>query len=1201
MQFQVQFSVNRNVRAALFIGLMLFSSAVSASSAMPGHSFESLPVFEQNQGQFDSEADFLLVGDGFHFHVATEPHVDLFRRLEDTGRDSEARVERIRIPIRFSGLRGDSTPVGLDPTDEQRNYLIGSDSSRWHRGITSYHRVQYREFYPGVTLEYRVTDALPEYLFRLSPGADPSQIGFSFGEETQLRIDEAGRLQVSAGGAQFSQRAPTAWQIIKGERKSVDVSYRVSGNQAGFELGDVNPEYPLVIDPILDFSTYFGGTESDRPIGIHTDDAGNIYVVGTSSSAGLATPGAYEENNFVGRVESPIVANCSDCEDSGPSDQVQRVQMSSFAAAAIIVKYDPAGTQRLWTTYITPDQTNSFNFGVNSTAVSGTGEVAFGVTFAPPGWPLVNESQTHNPTSTNAYVGKLDAAGQNLVFGTYLRNGFWLRGLDVGPSGEVLAVGAVDPSNELPEINSIAGQTCEVEFPSSFTKAFATLFSAGGTILFSSCLGGGGERQFSSDRARAAAIDENGKLYILGRTNSPDFPLVNPIQSEIGENAQPAFIAAIDHTTMPATIDFSTFFGPLDPMSSTGSFAVIFPNHIAVDSDLNIVFSGLTSLLNYPIVNALQDRLATPRASYDLANSFIDVRAEDLFATKIDPSAKQVIFSTFLGGRSSEDSFAAMEIGSDDSIYLSLVTRSTDYPVSAPLQATLSGDSDLGISKLTPDGKLAWSTYLGGTDDRMIQAPGGIALNPLSDEVIVGAYTRADDFPMVNPLQPANAGGYDMAISIIDQSGDVDTDGDGVIDSADAFPNDASEWRDTDNDGQGDSVDPDIDGDGTPNASDAFPQDALWSVDNDGDGIGDASDLFPSDPTEAYDLDGDGVGDFSDDDVDGDGVSNGEDAFPDDPGFSSDLDRDGVPDPIDTDDDNDGLPDLIDPAPFDVSEPVLNFNGFNPANTALFKAPLPEGFSTPDGAVAWTADTGTFNSGPRALGTRLLEDNEVAEVQLVRDFDEGTLTFWYRVDSEQNSDILRFFLNGSELITVSGDSGWQQAQFPISAGESTLTWRYEKNGSGASGLDAAWIDDIAVQRTGDVAVSIDNSLETIPGGGQTTYLIPVNNLSATDADGVAINAPIPAQFSNASWTCESILGSAVCPSANGVGQIDEAIDLPSNSALLYRLTVDIQTAPEEEVTMSVTIDPGPSYTDEIASNNSSEDNDFIGIFGVSFE
>jgi hypothetical protein len=145
----------------------------------------------------------------------------------------------------------------------------------------------------------------------------------------------------------------------------------------------------------------------------------------------------------------------------------------------------------------------------------------------------------------------------------------------------------------------------------------------------------------------------------------------------------------------------------------------------------------------------------------------------------------------------------------------------------------------------------------------------------------------------------------------------VDTDGDGVVDVSDAFPNDANETVDTDGDGVGDNSDDlpndatetvDTDGDGVGDNSDAFPTDATETVDTDGDEVGDNSDAFPNDADETIDTDGDGVGDNSDAfpndadetiDTDGDGVGDNSDAFPNDPNEWADENGNGIGDNAD--------------------------------------------------------------------------------------------------------------------------------------------------------------------------------------------------------------------------------------------------------------------------------------------------------------
>ena len=174
-----------------------------------------------------------------------------------------------------------------------------------------------------------------------------------------------------------------------------------------------------------------------------------------------------------------------------------------------------------------------------------------------------------------------------------------------------------------------------------------------------------------------------------------------------------------------------------------------------------------------------------------------------------------------------------------------------------------------------------------------------------------------------------------------------DTDGDGAIDTdisvtgvgvviADLFPLNPLESGDIDGDcpdnnlptsgnGCGDNSDSDIDGDGVANSADTFPRDATETIDSDSDGTGnnsdtdddndnviDSLDVFPLDATESIDTDSDGVGNNADTDDDNDGVNDSDDAFPLDSTESVDTDGDGIGNNADTDDDNDGILDSED-------------------------------------------------------------------------------------------------------------------------------------------------------------------------------------------------------------------------------------------------------------------------------------------------
>ncbi len=209
-----------------------------------------------------------------------------------------------------------------------------------------------------------------------------------------------------------------------------------------------------------------------------------------------------------------------------------------------------------------------------------------------------------------------------------------------------------------------------------------------------------------------------------------------------------------------------------------------------------------------------------------------------------------------------------------------------------------------------------------------------------SGKIIVGSYANTDDFPIVDS-GTSHSGGYDWTLSIIDQSADTDTDGDGVPDAVDAFPADDSEWKDTDGDLAGDNADTDDDGDGEPDASDRFPQDSTEIADADEDGAGDNRDEFDADLANYFDLDDDGIADFdaAELDRDGDGTDNPDDAFDFDATETIDSDRDGIGDNADQDDDGDLVIDINDQDPSNFDIPLYTFERYSAWDTSLFNHP----------------------------------------------------------------------------------------------------------------------------------------------------------------------------------------------------------------------------------------------------------------------
>ena len=183
--------------------------------------------------------------------------------------------------------------VGLDPLPGTTNYFIGNDPSQWHTDIPNYAQVEEQSVYPGVDLVYYGNQQQLEYNFTVAPGADPGVIRMAFTGAESAMLDDQGNLVLQTAGGPVVEQAPVLYQEVDGVRQAVSGQYVLEGNgQVGFAVGSYDRSQPLVIDPVLSYSTYLGGSGDDVGYGIAVDAAGNAYVTSYTSSTNFPTADA---------------------------------------------------------------------------------------------------------------------------------------------------------------------------------------------------------------------------------------------------------------------------------------------------------------------------------------------------------------------------------------------------------------------------------------------------------------------------------------------------------------------------------------------------------------------------------------------------------------------------------------------------------------------------------------------------------------------------------------------------------------------------------------------------------------------------------------------------------------------------------------------------------------------------------------------
>src|SRR4029077_20175865 len=279
------------------------------SSAIYG----KLPLtFEANRGQSNGQVKFLSRGKGYTAFLTSGGMVLSLRSGSSASGSSATHQKKTNTALQFRLLGASKNPVavGEDLQPGKVNYFIGNNPAQWHTSVPTYAKVRYKNVYPGIDLIYYGNHRQLEYDFAVSPGADPRLIRFEIQGAKQIAGDTEGNLVLDMGSGQLHFQSPLVYQQSNGKRVAVDGGYAMQDStHIGFQVAHYDSSKPLVIDPVLVYSTYLGGSGTDQPTVIAVDSSGSVYVAGYTDSADfpLATLGSLPANTnhvFVAKLDS---------------------------------------------------------------------------------------------------------------------------------------------------------------------------------------------------------------------------------------------------------------------------------------------------------------------------------------------------------------------------------------------------------------------------------------------------------------------------------------------------------------------------------------------------------------------------------------------------------------------------------------------------------------------------------------------------------------------------------------------------------------------------------------------------------------------------------------------------------------------------------------------------------------------------------
>ncbi|TWT20209.1 hypothetical protein FQY83_10740 [Luteimonas marina] len=669
------------------------------------HQYGQLPLtFEANRGQSAEEVKFLSRGPGYTlFLTPTEavfalspprgepdpdPAASSVLEQQSTSRESDARLGIVRMSL--VGANPNPAIEGADRQEGKSNYFFGNDPSKWIRNVAHYGKVRYSGVYPGIDLEYYGNPQQLEYDFIVAPGIDPAQIVVQMDAHGEMALDAEGNLLIDTGRGLLKQYKPVIYQAMEHGRSLVEGGYKIlSSNRIGLGIGSFDPTLPLVIDPVVEYSTFLGGSGWDTVNdGITINHEGDVYIAGGTTSP-----------DFPGAVPYP-----------GTPTPVTGGAYQAFIA---IVSADGSRLRRA--TYFGGDA----GAHADDIALDKTGNILVSGSTASTDFPVVSAIQAANGGGANdAFVVKFGPGLDVIHYSTYLGGSGAERGIDIHTDLQ----GAV----------YVSGMTTSADFPVT-AGAFQTTMGGqqdlyvikidptGSEVVYSTFFGGS-----ANEVTGRLAVDAAGSAHIAGTTYSADMPVHNAVQPAL-RGSLDALVAKLSPNG--DSLVFSTYLG-----GATGNFKTA--SHLMIDSGGAVYVTGSTNSIDFPIVGGLQ-------ANYAGGGT-------DAYLAILPPFGQSISYSTYLGGSGTDQSFG---IGIDGECRIHIVgnTSSSDFPISADAaQPTRAGNADGFVVQFSPDlMSLQYSTYIGGSASDSVT---GMTLDRLGNVVAVGQ-TRSPDFPTHAPLQ----------------------------------------------------------------------------------------------------------------------------------------------------------------------------------------------------------------------------------------------------------------------------------------------------------------------------------------------------------------------------------------------------------------------------------------------------------------
>ncbi len=749
--------------------------AGESQKAKVAKEFGHLPLyFIENRGQVDKRVKFYSQRGGQTSWFTKEGVVvslsqpqgkpkqtGMKKRPGPAARSKTPAFKTTTVGLHPVGLRKGVKIAALEPQEHKVNYFIGNDPKKWRTNIPTYKAVAYQEAYKGIDLKFYGDGRQLEYDIVVKPGADPDRVKFKYAGVKGLEVTPAGDLALHLpDGGVLVQKKPVVYQEIAGVRVPREAKFKIAGDVAGhtygFEVAAYDKKAPLVIDPVLIYSNNMGGSYEQRGESIQVDAAGCVYVAGETGSTDFPTVNYFRQSLGV-----------------------------SYLGSYFVCKFNAAGNGLVYSTFLrgihnydgTPANDSFYSSGWEGNhlglAVDASGCAYITGPTLSKDWPLVNPAYTYQTKTfgSSAFVTKLAAGGNALVYSTYLREGSndhdYPRDIALGENGTVYVAGSTDAVT----LNGVGLQTY------NHWMGFVTKLNASGnSFLWTRGLGATNIVNKDTDAYRIVAepYDSShpysGGVWVTGETGNPSFYLLHPLQSNFGSGTDstkwPYRTAFLTWMDSGGNIRFSTYWGGTTQGDSTTGYG------IARGGNGDIFVCGSyqwgapnpnVDTSSFPTsANALKPAMGKDGNGNLTAWNCVLFRVTNQWSSSGGVwtfSNPQLVYSTYFGGEY-QDSAYAVAADQYGNAYLTGDCLDYQFPLVHPLYTSQANNifvSKIGYNAGLNKMRLVYSTFIGVYDGGPDSGGYSIVVDGKHNAYVAGS-ASLDGFPLIHNVSSPGSG-----------------------------------------------------------------------------------------------------------------------------------------------------------------------------------------------------------------------------------------------------------------------------------------------------------------------------------------------------------------------------------------------------------------------------------------------------------